>query len=147
MILHTEGQILNHQDCSNRIYSIFYQANREEFFNQTNFLNLTELELFMKVNGWIINLMDLVEIFILLEDYMRDHLLQVCQMVMEDLLMQMVIIIRDRLNMVEVMVREFMWLMMWFIKDFLEIMCCMEKVRKKVVIISFRESINMFITE
>ena len=52
--------------------------------------------------------MDLVEIFILLEDYMRDHLLQVCQMVMEDLLMQMVIIIRDRLNMVEVMVREFM---------------------------------------
>ena len=61
------------------------EIDREEFSNQTNSSNSTELELFIKVNGSITNLMDLEETSILLEDYTKDLSLLACQMAMEGL--------------------------------------------------------------
>ena len=83
-------------------------TDREEFSNQTNSSNSTELELFIRANGSITNLMDLEETSILPEDYTKDHSQLACPMAMEDSSTQTVTTIKVRSSSEEEMDKECM---------------------------------------
>ena len=74
---------------------------REESQNLINFIDLTELVLFMRVNCWTANLMGMERIIIQMEGIIKALFLMAFLMVMADSSIRMEIIIKVMLNLEE----------------------------------------------